>query len=66
MRHEVKGVAGDALERIRLDLEALEVLAPRGDDSERRIYVATAAIGGSATTSQRPHARRLGTAFAAS
>ena len=66
MRHEVKGVAGDALERIRLDLEALEVLTPRGDDSERRIYVATTAISGSATTSQRPRARRPRTTFAAS
>jgi hypothetical protein len=37
MRHEAKGVAGDVFERIRLDLEALEVLASRGDDSERCI-----------------------------
>jgi hypothetical protein len=40
-----EGVTGYALERIGPDLEALEVLMPRGEDSERGIREAAAAIG---------------------
>jgi hypothetical protein len=56
-RDVAEGVAGDALERIGPDLEALEVLVPRGEDSERGICEAAAAIGHHLAETTRAEAR---------